>query len=547
MKRIAAFALVSMLMFWPSLAVAAQTITMMVSPGESLIQICQTYLEDPAKWPEVARFNRLEDPHHLRPYTEIRIPVRLLKGLPLMATVSLVHGRVEFQLKGRQQWQPAKVGQPIPPGARIRTRQKAGAELRYSDGATVLLRANTELTLTRSQQKGGGFFSRAFFLKFGRSITRIKEKITGKPRFKVRTRTSVVGVRGTAFRTAVDEKQTARFEVLEGTVGVAGQNKGVEISAGQGTLVEKGRPPKPPRQLLPPPELAAPRPIYKQMPLKLDFKPVKGAAAYRVLVGTQPDLKELIQDAQIPPSGHVRLSDLADGTYYLQSMSIDGWGLNGLSSDPYRLSIRVHPLPPFVNTPEDGAEYHGRTIDFQWLQVADAVRYHLQIAADPKFQTALRTDESVTSATYTSKPLEFGDYYFRIASLASDGYQGAWSDVLNFTLIPPPPVPPLQAPQLDDKRLTIRWQDMGEGLSYHFQMARDEKFSDLLKDEVLDQPSITLDRPKAAGSYFIRTSSIDAKGTEGAFSPAQRFEIEKPFPYHILGIIMSGLLALIAL
>ncbi len=38
--------------------------------------------------------------------------------------------------------------------------------------------------------------------------------------------------------------------------------------------------------------------------------------------------------------------------------------------------------------------------------------------------------------------LDLKNYYFRVSSVASDGYQGEWSDTLTFITQLPPPVPP---------------------------------------------------------------------------------------------------------
>jgi hypothetical protein len=76
-------------------------------------------------------------------------------------------------------------------------------------------------------------------------------------------------------------------------------------------------------------------------------------------------------------------------------------------------------------------------------------------------------------------------------------------------------------------------------------MAGDAEFKVLLADEILDKPMITLQRPEHAGTYYVRTSSIDAKGYEGSFSKPQSFEIKQKFPYEVLGIM--GALGLIIL
>jgi hypothetical protein len=116
-----------------------------------------------------------------------------------------------------------------------------------------------------------------------------------------------------------------------------------------------------------------------------------------------------------------------------------------------------------------------------------------------------------------------------------DDYEGAASDVMSFTIIPPPPS--VENPKVDEKGIRIRGRNLGEGITYHFQMSPDSEFKNILIDEKPDTPLITLQKPENTGIYFVRTSSIDAKGREGDFSLPQSFEIEHETPYGVLGII----------
>jgi hypothetical protein len=121
---------------------------------------------------------------------------------------------------------------------------------------------------------------------------------------------------------------------------------------------------------------------------------------------------------------------------------------------------------------------------------------------------------------------DFGSYYFRIRSLAPDGYEGIWSDAIAFTLVPPPPSPPLEKPAVDDKELRIRWRNQGEEMSYRCQIALDESFLNPIIERKVDRPEISLPRPEAPGIYYVRTSTIDPTGYEGGFSSPQSFEIK---------------------
>ena len=105
--------------------------------------------------------------------------------------------------------------------------------------------------------------------------------------------------------------------------------------------------------------------------------------------------------------------------------------------------------------------------------------------------------------------------------------KGLWSDTLSFNIIPPPPSPPVEKPEIGDKELRVRWRHLGDGITYHVQMAKDQAFKEVLIDEKLTKPEITFAKPSDAGTYYIRTSAIDTHGYEGDFSEPQSFEVQK--------------------
>ncbi|MCK5436713.1 MAG: hypothetical protein KAI90_01810, partial [Desulfobulbaceae bacterium] len=129
----------------------------------------------------------------------------------------------------------------------------------------------------------------------------------------------------------------------------------------------------------------------------------------------------------------------------------------------------------------------------------------------------------------------------RISSTARDGYMGIWSDTLNFTIIPPPPAPSISDPEVTEETIQIRWRNLGADISYHFQLARDVNFTEILMDTTVQEPEITIQKSEESGTYYVRTSGIDSEGYEGDFSRPQSFEI-KGTPYAaVLFILLLGL------
>ena len=542
--------LIFLFVFLPALAVASssQTIEISITKGDNLVNIGNRYLADPNKWREVARVNSLRNPDLIYPGQKLIVPVELLRGVPFDGLVTFVKGFADLYIRASGEWKELRLNDRIGQGSRIRTGDESTIEITFEDDASLLLRSNTSLDLASIQKKSTFHRLYILFLDIGRTISKVR-RITGKePRFEIHTPSAVAAARGTEFRASVDVKATTRCEVLKGTVGVEGRKQAVEVREGEGTIIRKDEPPIEPKKLLPPPGVVNLKPLYKAMPVEFSFEEIEGAIFYRVMLGRDKTFKDVIKEKVIKPEEKLKIIGLEDGSYFLQSRTIDGVGLEGTASETFVVNVRVNPLPPFIQSPVDGAEYREKTVQFRWLKVPDAVKFHIQVAQDPEFTVITEERSDVTDSQYKTGVLDFKTYYFRARSIAKDGYEGVWSDVLSFKIIPPPPSPPVEKPEMQKENIHIRWRDLGENIKYHFQMAKDNTFNEIIIDRTLDDAEVTLQKPKKAGSYYIRTSAIDSEGYEGSFSVPQSFEIKEEFSYIALGgVIITTVLILLLL
>ncbi|MCX5816496.1 MAG: FecR domain-containing protein [Proteobacteria bacterium] len=525
-----------------------QTVDLKVAKGDTLINICKKYLENPSKWPEVGKASRLKNPNIIYPDQVLQIPVGLLRGTPLDSEVTFVKGDAKIQKKDGDEWTVLHLRDKIIQGSTLQTGSESSLEITFEDNSALFLKPNTILGVTTAQKKGLLAIVHDLYLRAGRAITNIKSATGADSRFEINTPSAVASARGTQFRVSLDEKASTRAEVLEGRVMVKGMDTAVEVKQGEGTLVEKGAVPDQPSKLLAPPKIAAYRPIYKDIPLSIKFDETEGTVAIRTALSKDQEGKDVLFENIIKPKESFAVSNITDGSYYLIISSIDGKGLEGPQSDPSIITLKAKPLPPFIQIKEDDAEFIGKSAEFKWLKVKDAAKYHVQIAEDKDYTRIKEEQKDYRTEAYKTGILDYNTYYFRVSSIAEDGYEGGWSNTVTFRLIPPPPAPQLEKPEVDKKSISLKWRNLGEETTYHFQMSDDEIFKTTLIDEKLQKPEITLQRPKDPGTYYVRTSSIDKKGREGDFSAPQSFEIERGFPYMQFGIIGAlGILLLLAL
>lgn len=523
-------------------------IELTVTKGDNLINICGKYLENPGKWPEIGRVNHLKDCNMIHPGQKLMIPVWLTKGVPADGTVTYARGDVSVLPKRPSQWQPLQLNDQVRQGSLVRTGHDSGVEIMFDDGTSILQRQDTVLGLQASECKGKDNLLRRLRLSAGRVLTRVRRATGRETRFEIHTPSATAVARGTDFRVSSGMLRETTSEVLAGSIDVNAMGKTVSVHEGEGTRINRGKPPLPPRKLLKPPSppsLASP---FNTMPLELPYRGVEGAVAYRFLLSRDPEGKELLQDKVYPMKEPATARELEDGRYFIQASSIDEQGIEGLPSQPLEITVRVHPLPPFVQTPSEGARYRGSSLEFKWLKVQDARHYQVQAAADRRFPDGTTETEETGGTEFRHRFAGFGGYFFRVRSVAADGYAGAWSDIISFNIDPPPPSPELEKPELTGGELRIRWGNRGDKRKYHCQVSMDREFKSTLIDTRLDKPEITMSAPDKPGAYHVRISTIDPDGCEGDFSPPQTFEIKRRWPYAVGGALgIAGAILLILL
>jgi hypothetical protein len=144
-------------------------------------------------------------------------------------TISLILNQMRIE---------AGVGTELPEGSRLSTNSTTSASLLYPDGSRVTLYQNTDFVVENHIE--GTQWNR---LKTGK-VRGIIQKVTlppsSKPRFLIRSKSAVLGVRGTEFVMALGVGQnSAQINTLEGVVDVA-RNE-VALLSGHSTSLPEGK------------------------------------------------------------------------------------------------------------------------------------------------------------------------------------------------------------------------------------------------------------------------------------------------------------------
>lgn len=523
------------------------TVEITVERDDFLIAICDRYLEKLSLWPRIAKLNRLADPDRLKPGQKLLIPVDMLKGTPLEGSVTFIKGSVSSRIGSVSAPQALHLGSKVPPGSEVRTAAESSVEITYEDGTSFVLRDNSAVSI-KAAKKTASHYLRQFFLTGGKIISRIKAATGRGSRNEIRTPSAVAEARGTLYRVSLDDRKTTRSEVLEGMINVSSAAGAVSVKEGEGTFVQFNGTPSAPRKLVQPPEPADLQQLYRDLPIRISLRRTEGAVLQGVIISRDSGGKDVLREETATPTEIVEIDGLEDGYYTLRTFGLDTDGLEGVPSEPMEFQVRLNPLPPILAAPSEDGKVFSSVVDLTWLKVKDAAKYHVQLASDNQFSRMVAEEPAVEKTHLRIDKLPPGPYFFRARSIAEDGHTGKWSVVQEFTIVPPPPAPSTEKPQQEGDAVFLRWAPVGRSALYQVQVSTDESFAQqVILDEKVEQPAISIPEPKQPGTYFVRVRGIEKEGREGDFSAPQSFTVEKNFPYWSLVLGAIPLILILAL
>jgi hypothetical protein len=428
---------------------ATEMVVYVTHPGDSLYNIATRYLRDPADWAKLARINHVSAPRHLQPGTSLRVPVALLRQDGLSARVIATSGPASHAFGAGPQL-PLVVGGKLVEGDHVQTGQNGFATLELSDGSHLVIPPGTSLNLATLRQTAlTGATDRVVNLQRGEVNTEVTHATRKDDRFQIRSPSVVAGVRGTSFRVNYDgDKGSTAVEVLEGAVGVDAAQHGPAatvapapgtplaastqlVAARQGSLTLAGGAVGAPVALLDAPDLRNPSKVQDDEAVAFDLAPVTGAHTYRVQIGRDAGLLDLIRDLRSDGT-HAAVGALDDGTYFARFSAIDENGLEGMPST-YAFERRRVSLGASAGR-VDGT----RNYAFRWFvdRSAGDTHFRFVLATSPDLSTPLVDRTDITGGEAVVSDLPKGVYYWTVIAEQFEGgryYQKA-SPVQSFRL-----------------------------------------------------------------------------------------------------------------
>jgi hypothetical protein len=486
----------------------------------------------------IQQLNEIKDPYRIPPGTVIKIPLAWLNLKNVTAKVVSVVGQ-PMLLTVNNQSLPVQVGMRIDNGSQLITATAENVLLEFDDKSRLLLKQNSQIMFENLQayDKTGIADSRVLLRK-GSSDNFVNPSLTDVgTHYQIRTPSSIMAVRGTAYRVNAGDDQSSRSEVLKGKVLAQGVTAAQLLPEKTGTTVQPGQAPLPPKKLLPAPHLATIPSTIKTSVLNVPFKALPGAVGYRIEIAPDKSFSSLVYEGRTDQP-ILQSVLLPGGTYAARVRGIDKEGLEGMDA-VVEFSLIIQLPPPFIMLPRQNEIVYEQNTTFKWAQVLKASRYHFQLSRSANFSSLLIDRRDLIPFEFRlADQLVTGDYYWRVASVDTNGQEGEFSDVQKFTHQPNAEMLTAETAQIQARDLMVRWKKTS-GQIYRVQLANDDAFTDIVTDLNFSHPFIAL----PPGTYYIRVGLTEKKNGMTAFGAVQKIEI--PADYWQTLFLLSPLLFLL--
>ncbi|MCU7919866.1 MAG: FecR domain-containing protein [Candidatus Thiodiazotropha sp. (ex Epidulcina cf. delphinae)] len=400
--------------------------------GENLTQVAERFLKSEFTPEQLQVYNSIDKDREIPIGTEIRAPIDWLKEVLAGVKVSHVLGEATLQRRGKDERSKLQAETLLNAGDRIATGAGSAVSLKFADDSLLLIGENSEVVFDAlSSFHGMGMLDTRIRLQRGRVENRVRPLAKPESRYEIHTPAAVTLVRGTDFRVFVDaDGAQTRHEVTEGEVAVSAAGETVSLSAGEGTLVERGEAPRSPRKLLLKPDLSELRVLPEGDRLLLEWPVLAGAVDYRFQLMNA--VGKLLSRGRVE-AGRADLARPPAGEYRFSVRGIDLLGLEGEDAfsrfDLQPVSGSLEPPRPtlpalLLHRPQ----FHGNGIAVSWTPVAEAWSYRLILARDAGLQDVL-FERLADDQGFLLPPLFPGRYYIGLEALFSETDETSRSNI----------------------------------------------------------------------------------------------------------------------
>ena len=244
-------------------------------------------------------------------------------------------------------WQSAFINDLFASYDGVRTGEASLAQLFFTDGVDVTVDPNSTVVIRESHKdRLDQSVKRDIALMNGSILAKLSAKAKETNRFAFRAGTSESMVKSGKFWASTVQDKKTKLSNYDGTIDLTASKVKIVLQQNQGTVVEKGKAPLPPINLLGAPQLSWERidtVIYNDK-MTLRWKTINKAISYQVELCPSRNFDHDINRISVKAPTY-QLTSIPLASLYIRIIAVDSYGLRGVDSPIYRI-IRVKDTQP---------------------------------------------------------------------------------------------------------------------------------------------------------------------------------------------------------
>jgi hypothetical protein len=284
------------------------------------------------------------------------------------------------------EWQSAFINDLFASYDGIRTGQASLAQLFFTDGVDVTIDPNSTVVIRESHMdKLDQTVKRDIALQNGSMLAKLSAKAKETNKFAFRAGTSESVVKSGKFWASTIEDKKTKLSNYDGTIDLTASKVKVTLQQNQGTIVEKGKAPLPPINLLAAPQLPWNRldSVIYSGKLTLQWTAIANAMSYQVELCPSKNFDHDIQRVSVKAPVY-QITDIPLATLFVRIMAIDTYGLRGVDSPIYRIIHVKDTQPPPIQI--DGWEMDRKYTANDALTIRGKTKAEATLLVDEKKQ-----------------------------------------------------------------------------------------------------------------------------------------------------------------
>ncbi|MEQ8525285.1 hypothetical protein [Gracilimonas sp.] len=268
----------------------------------------------------------------------------------IQAQLSRKKGEVDKRIGLLGSWSDAMTGDLFKQSDGIRTLIESYATLSFTDGSDIQVTPNTVAVIRKSRiDKLNNSTDTEITLEDGGLLAKLSAAGKDRSRYILNAGPSRSELKTQNFYAETEGEERAKLSNYDGEAIINSNDVTITIQKNQGTIVEEGKDPMQPVELLPAPSLnwSSADTIINKESLLFSFREIEGAVNYRVQYSTSANFDGEVTEVMTDETA-LTIEDLPLGMTYVRVQATDQLGLRGPYSKTARIIRNVDNNPPPV-------------------------------------------------------------------------------------------------------------------------------------------------------------------------------------------------------